>query len=250
MIDTHSHILPNLDDGAGNISEALGFVTLAAGEGVKAIFATPHSCDGVYDCSKEKILQACSGLVAILKKEGISTRVFPGAEVRVNHDLVVEYDKGSLLSLNNAGTHLLIELPALFMTPAISMMIRQLKDRGVTPIIAHAERNPMIMSKPEIIDTFVYAGAAIQITAGSLVGDFGKFSMKTAKRLVSMDQVFCLGSDIHPGRKYRMAGAKKLLTRLAGKKKAELITRENPCEILEATGFSYNNLVVKKSPYI
>jgi protein-tyrosine phosphatase len=247
MIDTHSHILPNMDDGAGNISEALKFVTFAAAQGVKIVFATPHSCDGVYDCSKEKILQACSELAGILKKEGISIRLLPGAEVRVNHDLVVEYDKGSLLSLNNAGTYLLIELPALFMIPAISMMIRQLKDRGVTPIIAHAERNPMIMTKPEITDTFVYAGAAIQITAGSLVGDFGKFSMKAAKQLVSMDQVFCLGSDIHPGRKYRMKDAKKSLTRLAGKKKAELITRENPSAILEAVGFSDNYLITKNA---
>lgn len=247
MIDTHSHILFGLDDGAGDISQSLAFMRMAASEGVKTVFATPHTCDGVFNCTKDQVLCALDELNSALGEQGIDTRLLPGAEVRVNHDLVTEYDKGNLLTLNNAGSYLLIELPAMFMVPAIVMMIRQLRDRGVTPIIAHAERNPMIMTKPEITAEFIYNGAAIQMTAGSLLGDFGRFSMKAAKKLVSMNQVFCVGSDIHPARKYRMADAKKCLIKIAGKKTAELITRENPLSILEAVGFSDNYLMTKNA---
>ena len=174
MIDTHSHILPGLDDGAENIKQSLAFMRTAESEGVKIVFATPHTCDGVFNCKKEQVLHALDGLNLILREADIATQLLSGAEVRVNHDLVAEYDKGNLLTLNNAGAYLLIELPAMFMAPAIVMMIRQLKDRGVTPIIAHAERNPMIMTKPEFATDFVYNGAVIQITAGTLSGDFGK----------------------------------------------------------------------------
>ncbi|MBA3009309.1 MAG: tyrosine protein phosphatase [Proteobacteria bacterium] len=247
MIDTHSHILAELDDGARDFSESLAFMETAASQGVETIFVTPHACDGVFNCIKDQILDACLNLAMALKENGCKTRVLPGAEIRVNHDLVAEYDKGSLLTLNNAGTHLLIELPAMFMTPAISRVIRQLKDRGVTPIIAHAERNPMIMTTPGIVTEFVYQGAVIQITAGSLLGDFGKFSKKAARDLVSMDQVFCLGSDIHPGRKYRMADAKKCLIKLAGRSKAFAIINENPSAILEDLGFSDTKLFMKKA---
>ena len=247
MIDTHSHILPGLDDGAANISQSLAFMRMAASEGVKTVFATPHTCDGVFNCTKDQVLCALDGFNSGLEEQGIDTRLLPGAEIRVNHDLVTEYDKDNLLTLNNAGVYLLIELPAMFMAPAIVMMIRQLRDRGVTPIIAHAERNPMIMTKPELAADFVYNGGLIQITAGSLYGDFGKYSLKAAGKLLDMDQVFCLGSDIHPGRKYRMKDAGKKLIKLVGTTRAELITRENPGRILDENKVFYHGLHMKKA---
>lgn len=236
MIDTHAHILPGIDDGAQDVSQSLVFVKSAVKQGVEAVFATPHSFNGVYNNTKQEILSACFDLTEIINKKGISIKILPGAEVRVNHDLVKEYDNGNLLTLNNGNTHLLIELPEMFMSNAVSMMIRQLSDRGVTPIIAHAERNTMIYKNPELASEFVYSGALIQVTAGSLTGEFGKFALKTARTLVGMDQVFCLGSDIHPGRKYCMAKAEKNLIKLVGRSKAELITRENPSVILDASG--------------
>ncbi len=236
MIDTHSHILAAIDDGASDLTESVSFIQQAAAQGVETIFATPHSYDGVFNCNREMILQAYSDLTELLEKKGVLSQVLPGSEVRLNHDLVMEYDKGNLLTLGDGGKYLLIELPTLFITKAVSLVIRQLRDRGVIPIIAHAERNPMILDKPEITAELVYSGAAIQITAGSLKGDFGKPAMRAAKALVSMDQVFCMGSDIHPGRKYRMADAKKYLVKLVGMTNAELITRENPSVILESAG--------------
>ncbi|WP_299983549.1 CpsB/CapC family capsule biosynthesis tyrosine phosphatase [Desulfobacula sp.] len=247
MIDTHSHILPAMDDGARDLTESIEFVKTAAAQGVDTIFATPHAFNGVFNCTKENIIKACDTLTEALCKESILTRVLPGSEIRVNHDIIVEYDKGNLLTLNNSGSWLLLELPDVFMANAVCLMIRQLRERGLTPIIAHAERNLMVINKPELINEFIYNGAVIQITAGSLTGDFGKFSMKAAKAMVSRDQVFCLGSDIHPGRKYRMADAKKKLIKLLGRTKADLITHENPAAILEDTNTFYKREYRKKA---
>jgi len=247
MIDTHAHILPAIDDGAIDLSESIEFVKTAVAQGVDTIFATPHACDGVFNCEKKNIIKVCASLNDALYAQGISTRVLSGAEIRVNHDIVMKYDKGDLLTLNNADNWLLLELPDVFMANAVCLMIRQLRERGITPIIAHTERNLMVINKPAYIDDFIYNGAVIQITAGSLTGDFGKFSMKAAKAMVTQDQVFCLGSDIHPGRKYRMADAKKKLIKLIGRTKTDLITRENPAAIVEETGFSYKSEYRKKA---
>jgi protein-tyrosine phosphatase len=246
MIDTHAHILPAIDDGATDLSESIEFVKTAAAQGVDIIFATPHACDGVFNCTKENIIKACASLTDALSAQGISTSVLPGAEIRLNHDIVMEYDKGHLLTLNNADNWLLLELPDVFMANAVSLMIRKLRERGLTPIIAHAERNPMVLKNPGLISDFVYNGAVIQITAGSLTGDFGRVSMKAAKAMLTMDTVFCLGSDIHPGRKYSMADAKKRLIKLIGRQKADLITRENPATILEEADFFYKKENRKK----
>ncbi|MCP4022447.1 MAG: tyrosine protein phosphatase [Desulfobacteraceae bacterium] len=243
MIDTHSHVLPALDDGAKDLNESVKFIETAAKQGVKVIFATPHAYDGIYNCTKEKITESLKVLTRTLIAKGISTKVLPGSEIRVNHDLVMQYDMGNLLSYNNSGSWLLLELPSLFLSTAISAMIRQLKGKGITPIIAHAERNGMIANKPEIVNEFIYNGAVIQITAASLMGDFGKFAMKSAKAMVENDQVFCIGSDMHPGRKYRMADAKNKLIKLVGRTKAELITYENPTAMLEDEVLPYKKLL-------
>jgi len=239
MIDTHAHILPGMDDGANDLAQSIEFIKTAESQGVKTIFATPHACDGVFNCKKEDIIEKCNQLQTQVWDHGMSIQMLPGAEIRINHDLVSEFDKGNLLTLNDSDAYLLVELPLIFISKAISMMLRQLRERGVTPIIAHAERNPMILNKPDIITDFVYNGAVIQVTASSLTGDFGKQAMKAARAMVSMDQVFCIGSDIHPGRKYRMAHAENRLTRLVGKTRANQILFENPSAMLE--GATDNN---------
>ena len=75
MIDTHSHILPGLDDGAENIKQSLAFMRTAESEGVKIVFATPHTCDGVFNCKKEQVLHALDGLNLILRERSEERRV-------------------------------------------------------------------------------------------------------------------------------------------------------------------------------
>lgn len=237
IIDTHSHILPGLDDGSCSLSEGLDFVRQAAGQGVTAIFATPHCQDGVFNCDKDAILSACRDLSVAVQKDNIDIQILPGAEIRVNHDLVEQYDAGRLLTLGNTETYLLLELPPMFIAKALFRMIRQLRNRGVTPIIAHAERNPMILSQMELADGFTAQGAGIQITAESLTGDFGRLSLKATRTFLENNQVFCLGSDMHPGRKYRMKAAAKKLHKWVGKQKTAELLWKNPERIRQQSGY-------------
>jgi protein-tyrosine phosphatase len=231
MIDTHAHLLPGMDDGAESTARALAFVRQAVRQGVGVIYATPHCCDGVYECEKPAILKACQALSGVVQKENPDIRIMPGAEIRVTHDLIDRYDAGTLLTLGNAGRFILLELPPMFIVPGIVRIIRQLLDRGVTPVIAHAERNAMILHHPATAADLIDAGAVLQVTAGSLTGDFGRDVLKTARQMVETGQVFCLGSDIHPDRKYRMKAAAKTLEKWIGTKKADALIRENPEQI-------------------
>nr|WP_319491744.1 CpsB/CapC family capsule biosynthesis tyrosine phosphatase [uncultured Desulfobacter sp.] len=228
MFDTHSHILYGMDDGSKRLSHAIGFAKQALKQGVHTLFATPHCYDGVYNCAKADIIDACKRFSHDLSAAGLPLVVLPGAEIRVNHDLIERFDNGELLTMNNAGKYLLIELPLMFIDSAVSMMIRKLHERDVIPIIAHAERNPVILNRPDLADQFIYHGAKIQVTASSLTGDFGRQVMRVSRLMCEKDQVFCLGSDIHPGRKYRMKKAAKRLNRWIGETATQLILEDNP----------------------
>ncbi|MFH1152389.1 MAG: CpsB/CapC family capsule biosynthesis tyrosine phosphatase [Pseudomonadota bacterium] len=216
MIDIHAHILPGLDDGAASMDEALAMARKAAAENIHHIIATPHCMDGVYNCTAPGILEACARLNTALSVAGIPLTIHPGAEVRVTHDTLQAWDAGHLLSLGNTGTHILLELPGMFITDGIIRTIRQLSNRGLTTVLAHPERNPMIMHNPAIIREFVFEGALVQITASSLIGDMGRGVRKTTEKLMDMDAVHFVASDIHPGRKYNMTRAAKKLTAETG----------------------------------
>jgi protein-tyrosine phosphatase len=233
MIDIHSHILPNLDDGSPDLDHTAKVIADAVRHGVEAIFATPHCCDGVYNCRKPDILSVWENVFKVLGGKNPDIQVYPGAEIRVNHDLVKRFDDGDLLTMGDAGKFLLLELPPMFIVNAVFQMIRQLRDRGIVPIIAHAERNPMILGRLDLAGELTSQGAVLQLTAGSLTGDFGKPELKTARALVENDQVFCLGSDMHPGRKYQMKNARKKLLKWVGPQRTQALLTDNPRLILK-----------------
>src|SRR5215813_6704999 len=47
VIDIHSHILPELDDGARSLSEAVEMAGIAAEDGIEFMVATPHMFNGL-----------------------------------------------------------------------------------------------------------------------------------------------------------------------------------------------------------
>lgn len=232
IIDIHAHILPSMDDGPGGVDQAVMMACQAFEEGIKSIIVTPHCCNGVYDISKDDILVACRKFRGVLEDQGISITLHPGAEIRLNHDTVKQYDQGRLMTLNNSGNYLLLELPETFLVDGVSMLLRQFAERGVTTVIAHPERNRLILRKGAIAERFVSEGALLQITSSSLMGDFGKSVMKMAEAMVTMGIVSFIASDIHPGRRYRMVDAVKKLEKMVGASAAHVIVHEEAEKLL------------------
>ena len=49
MIDFHSHILPNIDDGSKSIEETFNMIKEAESVGFNKILLTPHYIEGYYE---------------------------------------------------------------------------------------------------------------------------------------------------------------------------------------------------------
>lgn len=229
MIDIHCHILPGIDDGPEDTAEALKMARIAVKDGVRTVVATPHCFDGVYDCQKADIVGLCRELNGALIQEGIGLTVLPGAEVRFTPELCRDVTQGEALTLGNFRDFILIELPELFIPDAVVMTLRALRDMRLTTIIAHPERNTMLMNKPEVVVQLIAAGAEMQLTAESLLGDFGKDANKMACRLLQADVRCYLGSDGHGVKKRKpvLAKAVKAAVRGIGRERAaELVSLE------------------------
>ncbi len=218
MIDIHCHILPGIDDGPRDLKTALKMARLAAKDGITEVVATPHCFDGVYDCQQYDIRNLCKDFDLILQRENIQLRIVPGAEIRLTPEFLDLVEQDKILTLGNFGRDVLIELPDVFLPGAVYELFKLLRNKKVRCIVAHPERNSLILSNNQILEGMVNAGASLQITAGSLTGIFGKEPQVLARKILEMSCSRFLASDGHciKKRKPVMAKAIKIVRKLAG----------------------------------
>jgi protein-tyrosine phosphatase len=197
MIDIHCHILPDVDDGPKSITESLEMAKQAAEQGIHTIIATPHHHDGRYDNDKTAILEHTHNYEKLLRENDIPLRVLPGQEIRVTADLLEEMDQGSLLTLNENGKYLLVELPEDDIPGYTEMLIYQMQLKGFVPIVAHPERNKRIIEQPDILYQLVKQGALVQIGTKSIQGEFGSKVKKFVFQLLTSNMAHVIASNAH-----------------------------------------------------
>ena len=150
MIDTHCHLLPNIDDGPRSEAETYEMCRLAQDDGITTIVATPHSFDGQF-LTKPETVQTLTGKLSLhLKSTGIHVEIMPGMEVRVGADLLQHLDRDEILPLNN-GKDLLVEFHNSDLPAGCEHFFQKLLESGYKAVIAHPERNLAIQSSPEFV---------------------------------------------------------------------------------------------------
>ena len=140
MIDVHTHILPSIDDGPETNEESMEICKAAANDGIKKIVAKPHLNNGVYEPKSAEIIKAVDALNTQLAVQQIDIDMLPGAEIHISDGLVESVKNGDVLTINNGGKFILLELPFAFVPPGTDKFIFNLKVNGIIPILAHAER--------------------------------------------------------------------------------------------------------------
>ena len=196
MIDLHSHILGGLDDGARNLEESIAIARSAVADGISAIAATPHVRDD-YPTSAEEMERGVGELRAALAKEGVPLYVHPGGEVALEELGRHGRDELGRFGLGGNPRYLLLETPYVGWPLMFGDIVERLIAAGVTPVIAHPERNGEVMDNPERLASLVRQGALVQVTAASIDGRLGRHVRRCAQRLLELELVHMLASDAH-----------------------------------------------------
>ncbi len=196
IVDIHAHLLPGLDDGPKSTEEALRMCRAYLANGVRAVVATPHMADGRHDVTAQAVRDGVRDLRRLCEQESISLQILPGADVRLQPELVEDLDADRVLTLADAGRFLLLELPPQALPPMESLLPR-LREREVSPILTHPERHPILADRPRHLRRLVEHGCLVQITGNSLLGDFGRNARRAAERFLKMDLVHAVASDAH-----------------------------------------------------
>ncbi len=235
FIDLHAHILPGLDDGPQTLEKSIEMANMALHQGICKVVATPHVTEGVFDNEKEAILEKVWELKNALKEEGIPLEIIPGAEIHISNNLVELLEKDKLLTINNAGKYILLELPHFQpVPPYLETLIFTLSLKGLRVIIPHPERNSSIQENPNILIPLIRQGVLIQGTISSFVGHFGVKAQRTANLLLGNRMMHLLATDMHSsgGRLKNFSTALKKTEEVFGKEVVRPMITSDPELIL------------------
>jgi protein-tyrosine phosphatase len=215
FIDIHCHCLAGLDDGPSNVSEAMTLCKALARENIAAVIATPHQL-GSYEGlnGSQFVREAVKKHNQILQTMGISIKVVPGGEVRVDERICKLLEADKILTLADTGRYILLELPHQIFID-IEPLLKELKSMDIYPIISHAERINTLIKKPDILSKWLKHSTSLQITASSLLGDFGRETKKAAWDFLTSGLAKLVATDSHDtnSRRPRMSAAYKRHTR-------------------------------------
>jgi len=251
LIDIHCHILPGIDDGAKTLEDTLAMAEIAAKDGISCIVATPHVIAGLYDNSREDIMSAVDEVNAAFAWKNIPLTLVPGAEYRIEPGLARQMKEGKLLTINDTGRYLLVELPGAFIPDYTAEVLYELQLQGVTPVIAHPEKNAAFAEDPSLLADLAARGICSQVTSGSICGLFGTKIKKAALHLLHRGVVQLVASDAHStrGRRPEMAAAFELLKKQFGAEAAHRWVIENPRRAISGEALLAGKIKAGRAPW-
>lgn len=192
MIDIHTHILPELDDGANSVEEAKSMLMLQRQQGVDRIFLTPHFYPEEMDL--ETFLHqreiSWNRLAEALEPE-VLAGLRLGAEVHYSPN-ILQLDVRQLTL--GKSDYLLLEFSHHRYPVYMEEVISELQERGIIPILAHVERFPYFRREPQLLAKLVDLGCLCQVSAGAL---FLRRDNGFARACLEHDLAQIVASDAH-----------------------------------------------------
>ncbi len=193
------HVIPDVDDGSRSLEESLEMLRMAAGQGVDAVVATPHS-SAFERPGPEEVRRRFDILEKEARRAGIGVRLYFGAEI-AGYDMHWEnclrkLEDGTYPGL--AGTDcVLTEFDTYGSSTEEEVLeyVRALTGRGYLPVLAHVERYTLLSI--EGVRTAKELGARVQVNAYSLDLEPKETTKKRARTLLENGLVDLLGSDAH-----------------------------------------------------
>ena len=225
MIDLHSHLLPNVDDGSRSVAQSVKVMKAMAEQGVTDVCLTPHLRAGqLAGAPPRSHDDAFEALQAAAPRR---PRLHRGAEVMLDRPLPVSGE--SLRRCTIGGTrYILVEFPRMVAYDTVTIALGRVVDAGLLPLLAHPER--YTCCSPEAVARWRELGACMQVDATTLLSPQSRG--QRARALVAAGLADILAADNH-GDERSIATGRKFLEAQDGADQAELLTVLNPQAILD-----------------
>lgn len=234
MIDFHTHILPNVDDGSKSVEETFELLKEAKKAGFDSVISTSHYMEGYYEVNVAEREVWINAISENLDKKGIDLKLYMGNEIYITDKIISLLEKGKATSINNSN-YILFEFPLNSKPMNMYETIYEMLEYKLIPILAHPERYIFIQKEPEIVYDLIQKGVLMQSNFGSILGRYGEKAALIVKKLLENNMVHFLGTDVHKKNTIypQVREALRVLKIIVGEEKLEELTNTNPRLVLE-----------------
>ena len=238
MVDIHSHILPEVDDGAKSWDVAVAMCQMAAADGITHMVATPHANDR-YKYDREHL----TGLLAQLQERvGDALKLGLGCDFHLSYDNIQDALANPAKYVIEDTRYMLVELSNYGVPSQTTDSFLKLGDKGITCVITHPERNPILRESPQRVVEWAELGCVIQVTGSALTGFWGERVRRAATWLLEHNAVHVLSTDAHDTEKRVpiLSAAREAAAEIAGDDVAEALVQGNPGAIVRSLPLPYS----------
>lgn len=238
MIDIHSHILFDVDDGASGIEESLALARFYKEAGYRQVVATPHAAVDSFPVKNHamSIRVGVNRLNRQLRKNRVAVKILPGMEVGLDPQLPMMVVQEQILTLADSN-YLLVETPFQQLPLNWWEIVSLLAASGIVVIFAHPERCAQLADHPELLDQMALAGVKFQVNWDSFLGAYGSQVAKVARLMARKGFIHCLATDSHDLKTRNAGNVSEISARLIGwigANNLKRIAMENPRRVLQS----------------
>ena len=193
FVDLHCHVLPGVDDGPKTLEDSRALLEAAYFSGTAAMVATSHfNFQYVFEPAR------AAQLIDRLERESeAAPLLFRGCELELNDESLRAFFQQPQAYTLNGGRYALVEPPLRFPADRMPALLGRFLGAGVTPILAHPERSPLLQAQPRLAAAWVSAGGLLQVTASSFLGRMGRRAEALAHSLLDSKLLHFAASDAH-----------------------------------------------------
>ena len=239
MIDIHSHIVFDVDDGPQDWAESKALLEEAYAQGVRTIVSTSHRRKGMFETPEDEIAKNFKVVKELAKEIAPDLRILYGAEIYYTSDILDKLENNLIPKLNDTR-YALIEFSMNTPYREIHNALTNVLMLGITPVIAHIERYDALENNEKRVKELINMGCYTQVNSSSILkpklfGDTYKFMKKRARYFLEKDLVHIVASDMHnlDSRPPYMKEAYEIVSKKYGLDKARELFILNPEKIIK-----------------
>jgi protein-tyrosine phosphatase len=230
VVDIHSHILPEVDDGPKSWDVCVAMCRAAAADGIRHMVASPHANDR-YHYDREYM----QGLVAHLQElVGDTPKITLGCDFHLSYENLQDAFANPSRYVIGKTHYLLVEFSNYGVPQNTTDSFHKLGDRGITVVITHPERNPILRENLQRVVEWAEQGCIIQMTGSALTGFWGESTRRAAEWLLESQAVHVLATDAHDLEKRVpiLSTSRDAAAQIVGDEVAEALVTDNPSAVV------------------
>lgn len=229
MIDFHTHIIPNIDDGSRSIEETFNLMKEAKEAGFEAIVSTSHYIEDYYETDTPEREVWVNAIYENLKVKNIDINLYLGNEIYISENIIKLLEEGKASTINDTS-YVLFEMPLNAEPLNLYDVIYEMLQYKLVPILAHPERYSFVQKEPELIYDLIQKGVYMQSNYGSILGQYGEKAQIIVRKFFENNMIHFLGTDVHRQNTIypKVPQALSEIRDIIGEEKLEELTTKNP----------------------